>query len=79
VSEPLHAYVGRQAVFDRHLKVVAYELLYRNSDENRARFDDPDQATAATMLNAFVELGLERLVGELPIYVNLPAAFLLKR
>ncbi|MBX3160233.1 MAG: HDOD domain-containing protein [Deltaproteobacteria bacterium] len=79
MSEPLHAYVGRQAVFDRNLKVVAYELLYRDSEENRARIDDPDQATATTMLNAVVELGLDKLVGELPIFVNLPAAFLLKR
>jgi c-di-GMP phosphodiesterase len=76
---PLHAYVGRQAVFDRAMKVVGYELLYRNSEENRARFDDPDQATAATMLNAFVELGLDRLVGTLPVYVNLPESFLLGR
>ena len=79
VTEPLHAYVGRQAVFDRTMKVVGYELLYRNSEENRARFDDPDQATAATMLNAFVELGLEKLVGGLPVYVNLPESFLLGR
>jgi len=80
MTEPLHAYVGRQAVFDRNLKVVGYELLYRNSEENRARFDDPDQATAATMLNAFVELGLEKLVGgELPVYINLPESFLLGR
>ncbi|MEO8700673.1 MAG: HDOD domain-containing protein [Kofleriaceae bacterium] len=75
--EPLHAYVGRQAIFDRDLKVVGYELLYRNSAENRARFDDADQATAATMLNAFVELGLDRLVGAQPVWVNLPASFLL--
>lgn len=73
----LHAYVGRQAIFDRDLRVVAYELLYRNSEENRARFTHADQATAATMLNAFVELGLDQLVGELPVYVNLPASFLL--
>jgi len=79
VTEPLHAYVGRQAVFDRTMKVVGYELLYRNSEENRARFDDPDQATAATMLNAFVELGLDKLVGGLPVYVNLPESFLLGR
>jgi EAL and modified HD-GYP domain-containing signal transduction protein len=71
--------VGRQAVFDRNMKVIAHELLYRDSDENRARFDDPDKATATTMLNAVVELGLDKLVGELPVYVNLPAAFLTKR
>jgi len=72
-----HAYVGRQAVFDRQGRTVGYELLFRDSDENRARFDDADQATATTMLNAAVELGLERLAGKLPVWVNLTEAFLL--
>jgi EAL and modified HD-GYP domain-containing signal transduction protein len=77
MAEPLHAYVGRQALFDRRLQVVGYELLYRNSDENRARFSDADKATAETMLNAFVELGLDTLAPGLPVWVNLPEAFLL--
>ena len=37
-DEPLYAYVGRQAIFDRQRAVVAYELLYRDSEENRAQF-----------------------------------------
>ena len=73
----LNAFVGRQAIFDRKNVVVGYELLFRNSTENRARFDDPNQATAATMLNAFVELGLDQLAGTLPVWVNLPEDFLL--
>ena len=77
MTEPLHAYVGRQAIFDRRLGVVGYELLYRNSDENRARFSDADKATAETMLNAFVELGLDTLAPGLPVWVNFPEAFLL--
>jgi EAL and modified HD-GYP domain-containing signal transduction protein len=77
VKAELHAYVGRQAIFDRRLNVVGYELLYRNSEDNRARFDDVVQASASTMLNAFVELGLDNLVGSVPAYVNMPAAFLL--
>jgi c-di-GMP phosphodiesterase len=79
MTEPLNAYVGRQAVFDRRLQVVGYELLYRNSDENRARFSDADKATAETMLNAFVELGLDLLAPNVPVWVNLPEAFLLGR
>jgi EAL and modified HD-GYP domain-containing signal transduction protein len=75
----LDAFVGRQAIFDRRLEVVGYELLFRNSEENRARFSDPNQATATTMLNAFVEMGLDSLVGALPVWVNLPADFLLGR
>src|SRR5262249_58421590 len=76
VSE-LQAFVGRQAIFDRRLEVVGYELLFRNSEENRARFSDANQATAATMLNAYVELGLDALAPPVPVWVNLPADFFL--
>lgn len=72
----LHAYVARQAIFDRRLNVVGYELLYRDSDENRAQFDDVTKASAATMLNAYVELGLDNLVGNVPAFVNMSAEFL---
>jgi EAL and modified HD-GYP domain-containing signal transduction protein len=77
MKSELHAYVARQAIFDRRLDVVGYELLYRDSEENRARFDDVTQASAQTMLNAFVELGLDTLVGKVPAYVNMAADFLL--
>lgn len=77
IKHNLHAYVGRQAIFDRRLDVVGYELLYRDSMENRAKFDDVSQASASTMLNAFLELGLDNLVGNVPAYVNMPADFLL--
>ena len=73
----LNAYIGRQAIFDRRLSVVGYELLYRDSEENRAKFSDVNQASAASMFNAFVELGLDNLVGNVPAYVNVPADFLL--
>ncbi len=71
------AYVGRQAVFDRHRRTVGYELLFRDSDENRACFDNADQASATTMLHAIVDLGLEALAGDLPVWVNLTGPFLL--
>jgi len=77
MTADLHAYVGRQAIFDRRLNVVGYELLYRDSHENRAKFDDVTKASATTMLNAFVEIGLDSLVGNVPVYVNMPADFLL--
>jgi EAL and modified HD-GYP domain-containing signal transduction protein len=75
----LYAYVGRQAIFEPSLKVVAYELLYRDSFENRAKFSDVDQAAAATMLNALVEIGLDALAGSVPVFLNLPGSFLLGR
>src|ERR1043165_8713109 len=73
----LHAYIGRQAIFDRRLNVIGYELLYRDSEENRARFDDVTKASATTMINAFLEIALDTLVGNAPAFVNMSAEFLL--
>ena len=76
--EQFQVLVGRQPIFDRNLDVVGYELLYRDSvDRDHAYFDDPDAATTRVMLNAFVEIGLDRIVGQYPAYINLTRAFAL--
>lgn len=77
VKGDLQAYVARQAIFDRRLDVVGYELLYRDSEENRAKFSDVTHASAQTMLNSFVEIGFDELVGNVPAYVNMAADFVL--
>ncbi|MEJ7602239.1 MAG: HDOD domain-containing protein [Kofleriaceae bacterium] len=77
MTAPLHAYVGRQAIFDRTGTTVGYELLYRDSMENRATFSDVNAASATTLVNAVLEIGLDHIAGALPVWVNLPAAFLL--
>ena len=48
--------VGRQAIYDRDLNVVAYELLHRSSDANRAVFKDGDLATSQLLMNALIEI-----------------------
>lgn len=72
-------YVARQAIYDRNLDVIAYEVLYRNSTENRASFKNGDQATSELLLNAVVEIGLEHVVGERLAFVNLTRDFLIGR
>lgn len=66
--------VGRQAIFDRDLKVFAYELLYRDAD-GRCNFEDGDQATSVTLLNAFMEIGLDRITGPHKAFINLTRRF----
>ena len=45
--------VGRQAIFDRELKIFAYELLYRDAG-GRCLISDGDRASSVTLLNAFM-------------------------
>jgi len=69
-------FIGRQPIFRRTLDVFAYELLYRTTASEQAplEFDD-DQATAQVLINAFVDIGLERIVGPHKAFVNLPRNF----
>ncbi|HSH30833.1 MAG TPA: HDOD domain-containing protein [Thiohalobacter sp.] len=69
-------YIGRQPIYDRNLNVYAYELLFRSGLENAAMFADGDRATSHVINNAFLEFGLEKLVGRHRAFINLTRAFL---
>lgn len=68
--------VGRQPIFDRYMKVFAYELLYRSGDMNSANFKDGDQATTQVILNTLMEMGLDSIVGDAKAFINLTRNFL---
>ena len=71
------ALVGRQPIYRQGVDVFAYELLYRNSDLNEAVFTNGDRATAQVLLNTFLEIGLDQVVGPNLAFVNIPRSFLL--
>jgi len=71
------AYVGRQAIFNRHREVFGYELLFRDGTSNRAALSDPNLATSHVLLNAFLEIGIERVAGDSPVFVNFSRDYLL--
>ena len=70
-------FIGRQPVFDSDQNVWGYELLFRSSTENNASFENAQAATSQVILNALLEFGLERVVGDARALVNLPKDFLL--
>ncbi|WJW75761.1 HDOD domain-containing protein [Thiohalobacter sp. IOR34] len=70
-------FIGRQPIFDRDLRVYAYELLFRNSDTNAAGFTDGDQATSRVISNSFIEIGLDKIVGRHRAFLNLTRGFLI--
>jgi EAL and modified HD-GYP domain-containing signal transduction protein len=71
-------YVGRQPIYDRQLEVYAYELLFRSGEVNQARVMDGDQATSQVILNTFMEIGLETIVGPKLAFINLTRDFILQ-
>lgn len=68
-------FIGRQPIFDRDLNVFAYELLFRSGTRNHAGEFDGDQATSQVIVNAFIEIGLEQIVGPHPAFINLTRSF----
>lgn len=68
-------WIGRQPIFDRQLATYAYELLFR-SPHVASPTDVPGAAaTAQVIVGSLVDLGLERVVGSAPAFINLTRAF----
>lgn len=63
-------YLARQPVFDRRQKVVAYELLYRTSEENFNPEKDGNLATAEVISNSFLSIGLDRITRGKKAFIN---------
>jgi EAL and modified HD-GYP domain-containing signal transduction protein len=70
-------FIARKAIYRADLSVFAYELLFRNNELNEPAFANGDQATAQVVLNAFMEIGLDRVVGQSLAFVQVSRSFLL--
>jgi EAL and modified HD-GYP domain-containing signal transduction protein len=70
-------FVARQPIFDRTLKVAGYELLFRDGPVDRAVITNAQGATAAVVLNAFTEIGLQHIVGTKTAWLNVSREFVL--
>ncbi len=74
-----NVFIARQPIFDRYLRVIGYELLYRNSGCETATFVDGDEATSQVILNTFAEIGLEKVVGRQKAFINFTRNFFLEK
>jgi EAL and modified HD-GYP domain-containing signal transduction protein len=74
----LDVFVGRHAIYNRELEVIAYELLFRGSSaDERAEFKDADEATSQVILSTFTEIGLDKIVEGKMAFINLTRSFVL--
>jgi EAL and modified HD-GYP domain-containing signal transduction protein len=72
-------FVGRQPIYDRDLEVFAYQLMSCSSTAGKGHEDDlqdADRATSRLILDAFLEIGIDRLVGEHIAFIKLAERFL---
>jgi c-di-GMP-related signal transduction protein len=70
-------FLGRQPIFDRSQRIVAYELLYRHDRTNRACVDDDVLATATVLRHVFGDLGVAAALGSCQGFVNVDEVLLL--
>lgn len=63
-------YIGRQPILTRDGALQAYELLFRESEVNRALICDDAQATARVVANAMCTMGMSATLGPHCGYVN---------
>ena len=71
------ALVARQPIYEPSQRTFGYELLFRNSRTNAASILNPEEATAQVIVNSFLEIGLDRMVGSAPAFINVTDKFIL--
>jgi EAL and modified HD-GYP domain-containing signal transduction protein len=73
----IEIYTARQPILNRKKKVVAYELLFRDSQKNCFPTDvTPDIATAKLLINSYLSIGLDEMTEGKPALINFPMAML---
>ncbi len=79
IRSKLHteALVARQPIYESTQRTFGYELLFRDSNANTASIGDPDQATAQVIVNSFLEIGFDRIVGSALAFINVTDQFIL--
>jgi EAL and modified HD-GYP domain-containing signal transduction protein len=71
-------FLARQPIHDKDLVVFAYELLHRQVLGSTPETIDGDSATDTVMSKAFLDIGLENLVGPHKAFINLTESWILK-
>jgi c-di-GMP-related signal transduction protein len=66
----MEVFVARQPIFNDNEEAIAYELLYRNNQENIFPNIDGDRATADVIINSFLNIGIDQLSAGKPCFIN---------
>jgi len=69
-SEQEFVYLGRQPILNPDGSLSAFELLFRNSNENRALVTDDHEATAHVLVRTIGDVGIAGALGQHMGYVN---------
>lgn len=66
----VNVFLARQAIYDADRRIHAYELLFRRAATEAADVRDGNAATAQVLLNAVVDIGLDKISAAEPLFIN---------
>ena len=66
----MNIFVGRQPILDVNENLYGYELLYRDGKENAFPNINSDAATIELLINTFVSIGSDEIVGKSLSFIN---------
>ncbi len=70
-------FIARQPIYDQLHQLIGYELLYRAGDTNIAEFSDGKLASSQVILNSFLNIGFDGLIGSTQAFINITEDFIL--
>lgn len=69
----MYSYIARQPILNIKQETVAFELLFRDGENNSFPDINPDKATSKIILDNQLTLGIEEITNNLPAYMNFNA------
>jgi c-di-GMP phosphodiesterase len=66
----VNVFLARQPIYDAARRVHGYELLYRRGNSDVADILDGTVATAQVLLNAVVDIGVDKLASQELLFIN---------
>ncbi|MDO6692367.1 HDOD domain-containing protein [Aliiglaciecola sp. 3_MG-2023] len=75
----MFSYIARQAIFDKQLHVFAYELLFRDGEDNAIPDIESNEKTAKIIANSHFSLGIEEITDGKGAFINFQTDTLLYR
>ena len=73
----MDAYIARQPIFTKDLKIFGYELLFRSGNTEKGYAgEDADQATSRVVMESFYSRGVDAITGGKPAFINFTSRLL---
>lgn len=73
----VNVFLARQPIYDAARKIHGYELLFRRADCAEADVLDGTVATAQVLLNAIIDIGVDKLAGSELMFINCTRSILM--